>query len=146
VFQVKMLRAGTLFMKDGNQTPIKPNTALEMIIENENGKSTKRGAGRLILHEPLDVQGIELTLQNWQEVSILSYRYNPGRPILWVSALALLAAMTFRIWAYWYRIEYLAAGPGDNRKLYLRVMHNGLLADSERIIDKIRSSLQKVIS
>ncbi len=135
-----MLRVGTLFRKTGGSEKIKPFAALELIGEEKEEKEKPVSLGKLVLGEPLTAQGVTLTLKKWQEASVLSYRYDPGRPIMWVSALVLLSAMTFRIWAYWYRLEYLVTGTGEQRRLYLRVMHSGLLADPERTVRRIASS------
>ncbi len=136
-----MLRVGTLYKKVGTEEKIVPYAELKLIEEDEKGEETKRSVGRLVEGEPLTVQGVTLTLAKWREASILSYRYDPGRPLLWVASIVLLAAMTFRIWAYWYRLEYLITGTDNNRKVYLRVMHSGLLADGERMIQKIGSAI-----
>jgi hypothetical protein len=139
--KTNMLRVGTLYKKAGGQETITPFTKLKLIQTGDDGEETTKNLGKLIQGEPLIVQGVTLTLKGWQESSILSYRYDPGRPLLWAASLILLTAMTFRIWAYWYRVEYLLEKRDKGHRLYLRLIHNGLLADPERILRKIRSVL-----
>lgn len=134
------LRVGTLYKKVGGTEPIIPYADLELVSKGEGGKEVARKIGKLTQGEPLVVQGVTLSLLRWQESSVLSYRYDPGRPLLWVAALTLLATMAFRIWVPWYRLEYLITGAGDRRRLYLRITQRGLLANSDRMMHRVVST------
>ncbi|MFH1689563.1 MAG: cytochrome c biogenesis protein ResB [Candidatus Eisenbacteria bacterium] len=61
--------------------------------------------GKLSAEEPLEVEGYTLTLENPYEGSVLTYRHDPGVPLLYIAITAFMLGLAIR--TYWpsYRVS-----------------------------------------
>ena len=83
-------------------------------------------------------------MREFKEVSILSYRNDPGVPILWWSGIVVLLAMSLRIFGAWYRIIYRIEEKDGMPHLLMKVKTRGLMADEARLIKRLQHSLMNI--
>ncbi len=133
------LKTGTLFKRDGTMEKIKPFIEVTLI---KNGKKEK--LGKLELDGTLFLENKRISLREFKEASILSYRYDPGVPILWWSGITALMAMALRVFGAWYRISYRIEERDGAPHLLLNIKTKGLMADEERLLKKLNYSLKKM--
>lgn len=156
------LRVGTLFEKYHDPKPIVPHTPLRWQAPpdttatadadtasgpaGETARSTPAGPvelGDLSAGAPIEVEGFALTLENPHEASILSYRHDPGVPLLYLSIIAFMAGLVIRI--YWpsYRVQlWLEGGPGGTAgRLIFRA--TGMLGEPEEIEEELVAALER---
>jgi len=97
--------------------------------------------GDLSAEEPLEVEGYELTLENPYEGSVLSYRHDPGVPLLYIAIVAFILGLSIR--TYWpsYRVSlWIEDAPGGGvGRLTFRA--TGMLGEPEEIEDRIAEEL-----
>ena len=138
-FKTSTLRLGTLYKKDGTKEDIVPSAKLYYLDPKPEKEPVELGS--LTLNQPLPYQGISLTLRDYSEASILSFRYDPGRPWLWLASVSLLLFMTLRIWGGWYRVIYWLEREADG--CYLRYVYKGigLGADETRLLTRLKHYL-----
>ncbi|MBI3753862.1 MAG: cytochrome c biogenesis protein ResB [Deltaproteobacteria bacterium] len=134
------IRTGMLFKKDGSTEKIKPFTEATLIKEDSSGKREVEKLGKLEQDGGLYVADKRISLREFKEASILSYRYDPGVPVLWWSGVIVLLAMAIRIFGAWYRIIYRIEEKNGRPHLLFKVKTRGLMADEERLIKMVQLS------
>lgn len=139
------VRTGTLFKKDGSIEKIKPFTEATLIKKDGNGKTETEKLGKLEQDGGIYVDNKRISMREFKEASILSYRYDPGVPMLWWSGLIVLLAMAFRVFGAWYRIIYRIEEKDGMPHLLLKLKTRGLMADEERLIKRIQRSLTSMM-
>ncbi len=90
--------------------------------------------GDLSAEVPLEVKGYEgytLTLENPYEGSVLTYRHDPGVPLLYLSVIAFMVGLAIR--TYWpsYRVNLWIEEGSDGRKGWLAFRATGMLGEPE---------------
>ncbi|MBI5599175.1 MAG: cytochrome c biogenesis protein ResB [Deltaproteobacteria bacterium] len=124
------LRVGTLNRLDGTVEKIIPFTTVKKITD------AKESAGkgmRLTPGNSVDIDGRTIELVDFEEASVLSYRYDPGVPVLWVAGSLVFIVMALRCFGRWYMLAYTLEDTGGRTLLKLHIRAKGLSADPERI-------------
>jgi len=129
------LRVGTLFKKDGGTERVRPFVEVFQIT----GDGGRRKLGRLEEGGRLFIGERAIGLKEFKEASILSYRYDPGVPILWWAGILTLIAMALRVFGAWYRMIYRIE---EGSILCLAIEARGLLADGEMVIRRLCGNLR----
>lgn len=135
------VRTGTLFKKDGGVEKIKPFAEATLVKKDSSGKVEAEKLGKLEQDGSLYISDKRISLREIKEASILSYRYDPGVPILWLSGVVVLLAMSLRIFGAWYRIIYRIEEKDGAPYLLLKIKTKGLMADEKKVIKMVRHSL-----
>jgi hypothetical protein len=135
------LRTGTLFKKDEAIEKIRPFTEVILVKRDSNGKTETEKLGKLEQDGTLYIDNKRISIKEFKEASILSYRYDPGVPLLWWSGIVVLLAMSLRVFGAWYRITYRIEEKDGTSHLFLKVKTKGLIADDERLIKKLKHSI-----
>lgn len=146
---------GTLFKKDGAMEKIKPfinvtfiknarfssfNPPVSPLIKGgikEGGTDETEDLGKLELDGSLFIDDKKISLREFREASILSYRYDPGVTLLWWSGIIVLLAMSLRIFGAWHKIIYKIEKRAGIPYLLLKINTKGLMADEERLIRRL---------
>lgn len=99
-FKTGTVYLGILYKRDKTWEELTPRTTLfSLPKEGEEGNLGRpEKLGELMEGRPLKIQGLTLTMANVQEGSGLSYRYDPGVPVLWVATSVILVGMTIRVY------------------------------------------------
>lgn len=134
----KNLRVGTLFKKDGTTEKIIPFVDVYMVKKTANDKKKKEKIGKLELGSSLTVEDKEVGIKEFKEATILSYRYDPGVPLLWFAGIMALVTMALRVYFAWYRIIYRVDEEQGAPLLKLSIKTRGLLADEEGMVRQVR--------
>ena len=137
------LITGTLFKKDGGTEKIKTFTEAALIRKDKSGTIETEKLGKLEHDGNLYIDDKRISLKEFKEASVLSYRYDPGAAILWWSGVTLLIAMALRVFGAWYRIIYRLEEKDGMPHLLLKIKTRGLMADEERLIKRLKYSLEK---
>lgn len=137
------IRTGTLFKKDGGTEKIKTFTEAALIRKDKSGKTEIEKLGKLEHDGSLYIDDKRISIREFKEASVLSYRYDPGVPILWWSGVTLLIAMALRVFGAWYRIIYRLEEKDGMPHLLLKIKTRGIMADEERLIKRLKHSLEK---
>ena len=138
------VRTGTLFKKDGSIEKIKPFTEVALIKKDSNRKIETENLGKLEQDGGIYIDNKRISMREFKEVSILSYRNDPGVPILWWSGIVVLLAMSLRIFGAWYRIIYRIEEKDGMPHLLMKVKTRGLMADEARLIKRLQHSLMNI--
>ncbi|MBI5048878.1 MAG: cytochrome c biogenesis protein ResB [Deltaproteobacteria bacterium] len=158
------IRIGTLFKKDGGMEKIRPFTEVTLVKKESSGKLAPdpplyplqggdKGVGRGTETENIGkleqdgavyIDNKRISIKEFKEASILSYRYDPGVPLLWWSGIVVLLAMSFRVFGAWYRITYRIEEKDGASHLLIKVNTKGLIADEERLIKRLKHLLEKM--
>ncbi|MBN2566192.1 MAG: cytochrome c biogenesis protein ResB [Candidatus Eisenbacteria bacterium] len=97
--------------------------------------------GNLSAEEPLEVEGYKLTLENPHEGSVLTYRHDPGVPLLYIAITAFIIGLALR--TYWpsYRVSlWIEDSPGGAvGKLSFKA--TGMLGEPEAVEDELVGEL-----
>ncbi|OGP32455.1 MAG: hypothetical protein A2073_05935 [Deltaproteobacteria bacterium GWC2_42_11] len=134
----KNLRTGTLFKRDGTTEKIIPFVDVYIFKKISDGKTDKEKIGRLEKGSLLTIGSKTFGIKGFSEATILSYRYDPGVPILWFGGIMTLIAMALRIYSPWYRVIYRVDVKDGRTLLKLSINTKGLLADKEHLIKRIQ--------
>ena len=138
------LKTGTLFKKDGTTEKIKPFVETTLVRKDSSGKSETKKLGKLVQDESLVVDDKRIILKEFKEASVLSYRYDPGVPILWISGIIVMLAMSLRIFGAWHRIAYRIDEKDGVPRLLLNIKTKGLMANEEKFIKRLQYHLNKM--
>jgi cytochrome c biogenesis protein ResB len=100
--------------------------------------------GDLSAEVPLEVEGYEgytLILENPYEGSVLTYRHDPGVPLLYLSIIAFMVGLAIR--TYWpsYRVNLWIEDGADGRKGWLAFRAAGMLGEPELIEEDLVKAL-----
>jgi cytochrome c biogenesis protein ResB len=139
------LRVGTLFQKYRETEPIVPHVPLkwqppEPEAEARAEDAPAHGApperveiGDLSAEVPLEMGGVTLTLENPYEGSVLSYRHDPGVPLLYAAIVAFLVGLSIR--TYWpsYRVRVWVDPTPEGIKGRVVLRATGMLGEPDAI-------------
>jgi cytochrome c biogenesis protein ResB len=127
------LRVGTLFEKHRGSMPIVPHVPLKWQAEGAPEDAKPEEIGNLWARDALMREGLALTLENPREATILSYRHDPGVPLLYIAIVLFMIGLAMR--TYWpsYRVNlWVEQGvAGSTARLLFRA--TGLLGEPEVI-------------
>jgi cytochrome c biogenesis protein ResB len=144
------LRVGTLFQRYRDPRPIVPHIPLRwQAPQSADGDTTsvpppsahgggdRIELGDLSAMQPLQVGDVQLMLENPYEGSILTYRHDPGVPLLYIAITAFLVGLAIR--TYWpsYRVSLWIEG--DRGWLVFRAA--GILGEPEDIEDALAQEI-----
>ncbi|MBI5327978.1 MAG: cytochrome c biogenesis protein ResB [Deltaproteobacteria bacterium] len=135
------MMTGTLFKKEGGIEKIRPFTEVTLVKKEGSGKTEAENIGKLEQDGAIYIDNKRISIKEFKEASILSYRYDPGVPLLWWSGVVVLLAMSLRVFGAWYRITYRIEEKDGASYLLLKVNTKGLIADHERLIKKVKHAL-----
>ncbi len=130
-FMLGRLKTGTLYRKDGGRETIHPFVTLYYIPE--DNPSARTELGRIGLGGRLDAMGVDFGFMDYEEGSHLSYRKDPGVPVVGIACLFVFLGLFVRSFGAWYRIQYAV----ENRTVYALISTRGILADKDRIAAKL---------
>lgn len=139
-FSAQQVISGTLYLKDGSPCALKPFVKLVYELPKGEGGG-KPEVFKLYQGEPRDIKGVKARVEGIHAGTILSYRHDPGVPILWIAAPVLFFGMLFRAWGRWYRASYIVEKTPEGSVLYVNLQRVGLWGDETRMVEKLRDSL-----
>ena len=132
-----------LFSQDKSVERITPYVTIKKITKTSEGKEKKEFIGRLELNKPMSVNGKAVTLSGFNESSVLSYRYDPGVPLLWILGTVVFVVMTLRCFGNWRKVVYAIEEKAGTSEIKLRISAKGLLSSPERLFSRIERLLAK---
>ncbi|HBR17266.1 MAG: hypothetical protein A3G39_02000 [Deltaproteobacteria bacterium RIFCSPLOWO2_12_FULL_43_16] len=144
MFRFGTIKTGTLFKKDGSQEKIKSFVDATLVKKDSAGKTETEKIGKLEQDGSLIVDNKKIILKEVKEASILSYRSDPGVPILWWAGVMALLAMSLRVFGAWYRIIYRIEEREDTPYLSFTIKTKGLMADEEKLIRRLKHLLENM--
>ncbi len=127
-FLIPTVRHGQLHRKDGSVVPLTPSAPLYRI---DNGSRKKVAV--LKISEPVEVGDVEITLLDFKEASVLSYRVDPGVPVVAVATGFVFLGLLIRVYGNFYRVRVIQM----DGSLYLLVSTRGLLADRRKVLRRL---------
>lgn len=138
------LKNGTVYRMDETVQKITPSTTVKKIITDpETGEKSYTELGRIELGETIDVDGVEITLEDYVESSVLSYRYDPGVPLLWWGGIFILAVMVLRFYGSWYRVAYHIEESNGIVRLSVNIISRGIASDPDKMSERLEHHLTK---
>ncbi len=140
-FRTKTPRLGILFAYDGSVEKLAPSARLEHKPPSGDGKGEWAPAGVLRFGEPTEIMRAEMTIENLRESSVLSYRYDPGVPLLWVASVGLIVLMTARIYLPWYQLRCHVDSSGELAEITVGVRMVGIFTRPARLREKMSRAL-----
>ncbi len=136
-FRVRTPRVGTLYGYDGTVAPLSPSAKLQYRPPaGEVGRKWSTVA-ELPLGRPVEAMRAQMTLTNLRESSVLSYRYDPAVPPLWVSTTFLMILMALRIYMPWYQVRCHVDSLSGRSLITVSIRMVGLFARPERVKQKL---------
>jgi cytochrome c biogenesis protein len=137
------LRTGSLARLDGGIETITPNTSVKQRVRTKDGKTSSIDAGRLEIGGSIEIDGARIALVDFDESSVLSYRYDPGVPVLWWAGIAVLLAMVMRFFGLWYMLAYNVHESDGIVCLDVHVRAKGLSACEGRLLKRLERCLTR---
>ena len=97
--------------------------------------------GDLSAETPLEVEDVTLTLENPYEGSVLSYRHDPGVPLLYLAVIAFMVGLAIR--TYWpsYRVSLWLEESAGTITGRLTFRATGMLGEPEEIEEALAKEL-----
>lgn len=141
-FRIKDPRMGMLFAYDGTVKKLAPRATLQHRPPSGKLKAAWTTAGNLPIGRPTEIMHVPLKLDNLKVSSVLSYRFDPGMPLLWVAGIGLIILMAARIYFPWYQLRCHVEGVGEQTQVAVSVRMMGLLARPARMQQKLCNVLQ----
>ena len=123
-------RNGTVFRPDGTVERLRPSVVVKEVSE-DGVRST---IGRLYLGEGIRIGGRSLYFEGFEELSIVSYRYDPGVWVLWYAGFFVFTVMALRCLGRWYMLRVRMESLQGRTLLTVSVYGRGLMADPERVL------------
>ncbi len=127
------LRIGTVTHLDGTTSELKPFVMVKSMTTEEDGSKKYHEVVKLELDTSVNIAGTSVELTGYKENSILSYRYDPGVPLLWVFGSLVFILMTIRCFGSWYRLSYVLKPSDSGSRLALVIDSRGIFSDPSRI-------------
>ncbi|MBI5811039.1 MAG: cytochrome c biogenesis protein ResB [Deltaproteobacteria bacterium] len=128
------IKTGTLFRLDGTIEKITPVTFVRQASEATEGKRKDDDGVRLPVGSTVVIDGRMITFADFTEATVLSYRFDPGFPLIWWSGIFVLAMMCLRFYGRWYLLAFKTGEADGITFIDIHVSANGLLADRERLV------------
>jgi cytochrome c biogenesis protein ResB len=139
-FKFGTFRTGTLFRLDGSVEKLTPFVMVRRRVK-DGEEEREEELGKLEMGGFITVGGRRIRFAEAEESSILSYRYDPGVPILWWAGVLVFAVMSLRCFGRWYMLAYRIEEAGGARDLLLSISTKGLSADPEKLKKRIEHYL-----
>ncbi len=97
--------------------------------------------GDLSAGEPIELEGYTLLLENPYEASVLTYRHDPGVPVLYIAIIAFMIGLAIR--TYWpsYRVNLWIEDSPTGVRGRLAFRASGMLGEPEEIEKGLASAL-----
>ena len=117
------------------------DTAAPMPMHGHGG-GERLEIGDLSAEKPLIVAGAELLLDDPYEGSVLTYRHDPGVPLLYVAFIVFMAVLAIRI--YWpsYRVSVWLEDSDGRPSARLTFRATGMLGEPEALEDSLARDLE----
>ncbi len=128
-FTASSVRTGKVFKKDGTEDDIRPFFLLSYTGENDQ----KEKLGEIYLGGTVSVKGKSVLFKDLEEGSALSYRVDPGVPLIGVSTLLVFIGLLLRSFGYWYRVYIIIKGGS----LFALISTRGLFANKDRVLKSL---------
>jgi cytochrome c biogenesis protein len=141
-FRIRSPRIGILFRYDGTVEKLTPSADLQHRPPSEKEKSEWATAGTLPIGDPTEIMRVGMVLDNLREGSVLSYRFDPGVPLLWIAGMGLVILMTARIYLPWYQLRCHVNVSDDHARVTVSIRMMGLLARPERVQQRLARALK----
>lgn len=142
-FRLKTPHIGTLFRYDGKVEILSPSARLQYRPPAGAWPGKWQTVATLPLGRPVKAMHAEMTLTTLKESSVLSYRYDPGVPILWVVTSAVMLLMALRIYLPWYQVRCHADSSTGRTIVTVNIRMVGLFAQPDRIKQKLCDAFRK---
>lgn len=142
-FRIRNLRLGMVFGYDGSAEKLTPSAKLQHRPPSNDEKPPWSTAGELLIGEPAEIMHAEMTLDNLRQSSILSYRYDPGVPLLWVAGMGLVVLMAARVYLPWYQLRCHVESSDERTRFAISIRMMGLFARPTRLRRKLSDALLK---
>jgi len=136
-----ILRNGRLFKLNGETEEIKPYASVK--AAGKDGKEGFEDAGIIEAGGSIHMGGKRITLSDFEEGAALSYRYDPGAPLLWAGGIFVLVTMTLRLWGSWHILAYRVDENDGMVFLDIHVASKGLLADAAKLMKRLEYHLTR---
>ncbi|MFQ5861710.1 MAG: cytochrome c biogenesis protein ResB [Candidatus Brocadiales bacterium] len=146
-FEAGYVTAGKLYLKDGSVCVLEPFIKLTYTppeSEQETTKTSKEHGSevfKLIEGKTTDIKGTKVRIENIRAATILSYRHDPGVPLLWIAAPVLFFGMLFRAWGRWCRASYIVEKRPKGSRLLVHLQMFGVWGGERNMIERLKSSL-----
>jgi cytochrome c biogenesis protein ResB len=95
-YKLKDFKSGSLFRIDGKVENIHPFVKLVSISNKKNE------IGTIMINKPFKINNFTIIIKGVEQGSILSYRYDPGIPFLWIGGILVIGGMWIRTFLYFY--------------------------------------------
>ncbi|MBI5560312.1 MAG: cytochrome c biogenesis protein ResB [Deltaproteobacteria bacterium] len=136
------LRNGTVLRLAGASGRIKPFVSVDRVVQTPEGTDGKEPYGKLEAGGSITINGHELVLTGFKEASVLSYRYDPGVPVIWIAGSFVLVVMALRCFGAWYLLAYSIEERDGRMRLSLSIKTKGLYAEPQRIMRGLTRGLR----
>lgn len=136
-------KAGLVHRLDGRIEKLRPFITVKRADASSGGKKNYPVIGTLTEADSLNVEGRNISLDDVLESSTLSYRYDPGVPVLWFAGICVLAAMAVRFYANWHTSAYNIIEDADGVILQINARAVGLFASADATVDRIKRHINE---
>ncbi|MFQ5956883.1 MAG: cytochrome c biogenesis protein ResB, partial [Candidatus Brocadiales bacterium] len=143
-FEAGQVVTGKLYLKDGSTYVLEPSVKLSYTPPEseqeaaETGKRLGPETFRFIEGKTQDVKGVKVRITNVRAATILSYRHDPGVPLLWIAAPVLFFAMLFRAWGRWCRASYIVEKRLKGSRLLVHLQMFGVWGGEQSMIESLK--------
>jgi cytochrome c biogenesis protein ResB len=128
---------GTLFLKDGSAATVRP--FLKLAYASPEGKME---VFKIYEGERKEIKGVKVEIKNIRAGTVLSYRHDPGVPLLWIAAPILFFGMLFRAWGRWLRAAYIVEKAPKGSHAYVQVLRAGIFGGEAGVIENLGQTLK----
>jgi len=136
-FRVAAPRLGTLLKYDGTAEELVSSADLQHRPPAEGREAEWNTVGEMPLGASVEIMHAEMRLDNLVESGILSYRHDPGVPLLWIAGFGLLVLMSIRIYCPWYQLRCHVEDTDERTQVTISIRMIGLLAGPTRLERKL---------
>ncbi len=133
----KQVISGTLYLKDGSACAIRPFVKLAYT----SPEGTKPEVFKVYEGETKDIRGIKVGVEKVVAGTVLSYRHDPGVPVLWIAAPVLFFAMLYRAWGRWLRASYIVKKTPKGCRAYVQLLRAGIFGGETKMMEKLGQTL-----
>ncbi|OHB39367.1 MAG: hypothetical protein A3C38_04660 [Planctomycetes bacterium RIFCSPHIGHO2_02_FULL_50_42] len=147
-FESGGVTTGKLYLKDGSEYVIEPFVKLtytppepEQEADKPSGSQGMPEVFKLIGSKAGDIKGSKVRIENVRAGTILSYRHDPGVPLLWIAAPVLFFAMLFRAWGRWCRASYVVEKRPRGSRLLAHLQMFGVWGGERNMMERLKDSL-----
>ncbi|OGQ63267.1 MAG: hypothetical protein A3I81_00710 [Deltaproteobacteria bacterium RIFCSPLOWO2_02_FULL_55_12] len=127
------LRYGNVTRLDGTVEELTPYVTVKYEDSDD--------AARLRLGDSVIVDGTVISLADYTESALLSYRYDPGVPLLWIGGIIVLIAISLRFYGPYYLLAYRVDDSDSIVCVNLHLSTKGIVSSPETVMAKIEREL-----